>query len=262
MAPKPGAETMKMLTRFVKFALFVGAIIAADHAIFESAALAAPAKGTPLKTDAEIAKFLTKCIEEDKSFPDHEFAKMLKQAEAPLEIKRQDDAAMTGPFKRYFKKHELWLVTDKTLYIPGPAFAWLLALDRETPRAFLLGTNRSQEFAKNMAALFAAEKVAPKDEKEALELGDLVVSLVRYSSYMEAKVRKDVPNAVLRKWTEVQIAKFTDPGVKKEKGFRVTYPVHEVFKYPPFSNTLIIYEIEFPDGGEMNLKSTRIAVGK
>ena len=112
-----------------------------------------------------------------------------------------------------------------------------------------------------MADLFAVENVAPKDEKEAMQLGELVVSLIRYSAYKEAKVRKDVPEKVLRTWKVDQLAKFTAPSVKKEKGFKITYPVHEVRQLIPPTNTLIIYEIDFAEGGALKLKSTDMPVG-
>lgn len=115
-------------------------------------------------------------------------------------------------------------------------------------------------FAKNTAALFAAEKVAPKDEAEALQLGELAVSLVRYSSYVGESLRKDMPEAQLKAWTPEQLAKFTELGVKKDKGFRVTYPVYEAFQFPPRTKTLIVYEIDFAEGGEMKVAESRLPI--
>ncbi len=125
---------MKTVHPALKIALVAIVVTALESAAFAPDATSAPVKTTPLKDD-EIAKFLTKTIEEDKTYPDHDFGMMLKQADVPLEIKRQEEGARATAFKKYFKKHELWVVADKTNYKPGPAFTWVLALDRESAKA-------------------------------------------------------------------------------------------------------------------------------
>jgi hypothetical protein len=150
-------------------------------------------------------------------------------------------------------------VTDKTMYFPGPAYSWLLALDRRTPKAYLIGTNRSDIFAANLTALFAAEKVTARDEPETLALAELVVSLIRYSAYSRDFLRKDLSPAQVKAWGDEQLAKFSEPAVQKDTKYRVNYPVYQTYQHPPQTKTLINYEVEFGDKG-LGVKSTSTAI--
>jgi RNA polymerase sigma factor (sigma-70 family) len=208
----------------------------ADPAAKTQVAAADPAPKPKLKTDEEILKFLFQALRKDKTVL---MARSLFE-ERFQKVQRQEMSA----FAKVFKKHELWLMSDQSPVGGGRNPRFLFALNRTKPEAFLISDVISDVFKENMAALFAAEGVAPKDNAEALALAKLVASLGCYASG-NAAFRDDMSPEQLKAVDADLLAKFGKPTV--EGKYKVELPTYH--KQPfPWRGSIVVYKVEFSDG--------------
>jgi hypothetical protein len=203
-----------------------------------------------LKTDAEVLRFLVQCVREDKSVAGRDWSRLEEHFQSG---QRQD----VPGFAKVFKKHELWLVSDSSPVGGGRNPRWLLAVNRSKPQAFLIGDVLGDTFKNNMAALFAAEAISPKDNAEALALGKLAVALTCHA-YSSVVFRDELTPDHVKALDADLAAKLTAPvAERKDGGLKVKVPGYRIAQ-ELFSKRLsiVVYELDFDGKGGLRFDST------
>ncbi|OAI41595.1 hypothetical protein AYO40_02995 [Planctomycetaceae bacterium SCGC AG-212-D15] len=218
-------------------------------------AAGAPVPEAKLKTDAEVLKFLIQRIREDNSIPGCDWSKIEERFQ---QGQRQPVAAFT----KAFKKHELWLVSDGSPIGGGRNPRWILAVDRTRPEAFLIADVFGNPFKKNVAALFAAEGLTPKDKTEALALAKLVVSLTCHSSG-SVVFRDELSPEQIKTLDAGLTGKLDKPSVAGESPIKVKLPAYQVaLGLFTKRGSVVVYDFEFGAKGEVRFEAAVLDAGK